>query len=60
MKIKWLVVIIIVAVIISVIAGYFVYRILMTPKPCGNCSSPSPTPSPTPSETETYLLPEKS
>ncbi len=55
MKIKWLV-IIIAAVLILGVGGYFIYRILLTPKPCGNCGSPGPTPS----ETETYLLPEKS
>jgi hypothetical protein len=36
------------------LGGYFIYRILQTPTPCGNCSSPSPSKS----ETPTNLLPE--
>lgn len=58
MKIKWLVVIIIGSVLILALGVYFTYQILLTPKPCGDCASPSSTL--IPSETETYLLPEKS
>lgn len=54
MRGKWLIVLIVIAVLILILAGYFIYRILLTPKPCGNCSPPNPTTS----ETPTSLLPE--
>ncbi|MCX6811455.1 MAG: hypothetical protein NT039_02060 [Candidatus Berkelbacteria bacterium] len=54
MRSKWLIVLIVVAVLILSLGGYLIYRILLTPTPCGNCSSPSPSKS----ETPTNLLPE--
>lgn len=45
MRSKWFIVLIIIAVLVVILGGYFIYRILLTPTPCGNCSSPSPTPS---------------